>query len=138
MNHCELKSCCRICKNDDNAFMTCSVCGKKYHLKCLGYKEESLRLISQKRCSSWLCPVCIFCNKCKEPINDVMLSTYFSYLQCLQPESVQCFSCDIAFHGKCKPRSGKLTNLMNPLSKWFCQACKPPSDGWFVYENNRN
>nr|CDP97976.1 BMA-MYS-4 [Brugia malayi] len=101
---------CRLCKISAGGFMTCSVCENKYHLECLGYAPESIRLVSEKRCCTWLCPTCIYCYSCNEFIYD--------------PENVQCFACDTAFHGTCKPPSGAWINPKDPLSSWFCSKCK--------------
>uniref|UniRef100_A0A183HI03 PHD-type domain-containing protein n=1 Tax=Onchocerca flexuosa TaxID=387005 RepID=A0A183HI03_9BILA len=80
------------------------------HLKCLGYALESARLVFEKRFDTWLCPKCIYCCSCKEFIYD--------------PENVQCFACDEAFHGICRSTSGAWKNPKDPLSSWFCAKCK--------------
>ncbi|OZC11985.1 MOZ/SAS family protein [Onchocerca flexuosa] len=72
------------------------------HLKCLGYALESARLVFEKRFDTWLCPKCIYCCSCKEFIYD--------------PENVQCFACDEAFHGICRSTSGAWKNPKDPLS----------------------
>ncbi|CAG9530657.1 unnamed protein product [Cercopithifilaria johnstoni] len=100
---------CRLCKISAD-FMTCSVCENKYHLECLGYTSESVRLVSEKRFYTWLCPTCTYCYNCNDFIYD--------------PENVQCFSCDVAFHGTCRPSSGAWMNPKDPLSNWFCAECK--------------
>ncbi|KAL3994412.1 MOZ/SAS family protein [Acanthocheilonema viteae] len=100
---------CRLCKISAD-FMTCSVCENKYHLECLGYAPESVRLVSEKRFYTWLCPTCTYCYNCNDFIYD--------------PENVQCFACDAAFHGKCRPSSGAWVNPKDPLSSWFCAECK--------------
>ncbi|VDK69153.1 unnamed protein product [Litomosoides sigmodontis] len=100
---------CRLCKISAD-FMTCSVCENKYHLECLGYTPESVRLVSVKRFYSWICPTCTYCYSCNDFIYD--------------PENVQCFACDAAFHGTCRPSSGAWINPKDPLSSWFCAECK--------------
>ncbi|KAM3719443.1 Histone acetyltransferase KAT7 [Dirofilaria immitis] len=101
---------CRLCKINAVGFMICSLCENKYHLECLGYAPESARLVFEKRFYTWLCPTCTYCCSCNEFIYD--------------PENVQCFACDAAFHGSCRPNSGAWMNPNDPFSSWFCEKCK--------------
>lgn len=101
---------CRLCKANTGGFMTCTVCQTKYHLECLGYASESVRLVFERRLYTWLCPACIYCCACNEFICDA--------------GNVQCFACDRAFHGNCRPKSGVLKNPKDPLSNWFCPDCE--------------
>lgn len=100
---------CRLCKTNVRGFMTCSVCQTKYHLECLRYTVESVRLVSEKRSFTWLCPMCVYCCTCNQLIND--------------PENVQCFACDRAFHGACRPASGIFLNPKDAVSQWLCPQC---------------
>lgn len=100
---------CRLCKSDADGFISCVQCQAKYHLECLGYPSDSARLVRQKRQENWLCANCISCAACGGYIFD--------------PENVQCFSCDLAYHGQCQPQTVKLLQSDNIYSGWFCEDC---------------
>lgn len=58
------------------------------------------------------------------PLLVYKLSQLFCRFSDFQAGNVQCFACDRAFHGNCRPKSGVLINPKDPLSNWFCPDCE--------------
>ncbi|MCP9261669.1 Histone acetyltransferase [Dirofilaria immitis] len=71
------------------------------HLECLGYAPESARLVFE---------------------ND-STHGYVRHVHIAAPENVQCFACDAAFHGSCRPNSGAWMNPNDPFSSCESSDC---------------
>uniref|UniRef100_A0A915ATT9 Histone acetyltransferase n=1 Tax=Parascaris univalens TaxID=6257 RepID=A0A915ATT9_PARUN len=107
---------CHVCKGDSDGLKRCCSCRVLYHLQCLEYTTEHASLIAETRKDDWLCPKCTFCTVCAEYISD--------------RENVQCFMCDRAYHGACRPHAEGNSESFDPTKTFYCPECasKKPSN----------